>query len=125
MEYSKAGYGLFLSEDRLRMWGKLEEHDYTEINCFLKEVDRAVDGDTCIIDLRELEYLNSSGIKAVFDFMRNSAKKFEIYTNQDVAWQKRNIPLLVFPLKGKAKQIPCKIDGFFVYPKKIEKREEK
>ncbi len=94
MKYSGAGFELVLSGNTLAFSGNLEEPDYADIDKFLRDVDQAIHAEVCIIELTQLNFINSSGIKSLVTFMLGSPKKFEIRVNSAVSWQKVSIPVL-------------------------------
>jgi len=94
MQYSEAGFELALTENTLAFSGKLEKSDYADIDKFLRDADRAIHAEICIIELTQLSFLNSSGIKSLATFMLGSPKKFEIRVNSAVTWQTESIPAL-------------------------------
>ncbi len=96
MNYSEPGFEITLTENVLHCSGKLEKSNYTDIDQFLREVDHALQAEVCVIDLTELHFLNSSGIKTLATFMLGSPKKFEIRVNDSITWQTQSIPALTF-----------------------------
>jgi hypothetical protein len=96
MNYSEPGFEITLTNNTLIFSGKLEKSDYTDIDKFLREVDQALKDALCIIDLANLSFLNSSGIRSLATFMLGSPKKFEIQINNTITWQTESIPTLTF-----------------------------
>lgn len=94
MKYSEPGFEITLTDNVLAFSGKLEKSDYTEIDNFLRGVDQALHAATCIIEITQLTFLNSSGIKCLATFMLGSPKQFEIRINPDITWQTESIPAL-------------------------------
>jgi hypothetical protein len=100
MNYSEPGFDIMLRENCLTFSGKLEKSDYVDIDAFLRNVDHTVSSDTCVIDLTNLTYLNSSGIRSLATFILGSPKSFEIRINTTITWQTESIPALAH-LKSK------------------------
>lgn len=94
MKYTESGFEITLTDNVLSFSGKLEKSDYAEIDSFLRDVDQTLRAATCIIELTQLTFLNSSGIKCLATFMLGSPKQFEIRINPSITWQTESIPAL-------------------------------
>ncbi len=94
MNYSEPGFEITLNESTLTFSGKLEKLEYAEVDAFLRGVDQVLSKQTCVIDLFNLSFLNSSGIRALATFMLGSPKMFELKVNNNITWQKESIPVL-------------------------------
>ncbi len=103
MNYSETGFNIQLSENILAFSGSLEKHDYTEIDKFLKQVDQSLSSEVCQIELSELSFLNSSGIRSIASFILGSSKQFEIRINNEITWQEESIPTLTYLIPGKVR----------------------
>ena len=96
MEYIEENCKIILNNNTLVFTGKIEASDYANFTQFLKEVDQAVKEDTLIYDFRALNFLNSSGIKAIAVHFLNSQKKYRIIIKTGLTWQKVGIIPLRF-----------------------------
>lgn len=91
MNYSEDFLNVNLKGNTVIFSGKIEKSDYSSLSKFLEQVDQEVSGNLIKIDLKNLEYLNSSGIRCLATFFINSKKYFEIYINTDITWQNDSI----------------------------------
>lgn len=107
MIYAEKGFKIKLSKTTLEFSGKLEKSDYTEIDAFLQQVDQELSSETCTVKLDTLEYLNSSGIRAIATFIIESSKSFEIVINPEITWQATNIPVLETLKPDTITIVPC------------------
>jgi hypothetical protein len=94
MEYSEQDFSITLTGNILTFSGKLEKSDYSGIDAFLRDVDQAISDRLCAIELRELTFLNSSGIRSLATFILGSPKNFELHINKSLTWQTESIPAL-------------------------------
>jgi len=95
MEYKEDNCRVALENDVLVFSGKIEASNYSKFSDFLVKVDTQTVIDTVVYDLRQLHFLNSSGIKAIAVHLLKSSKKYRIIINPDLIWQKVGI----FPLR--------------------------
>ena len=101
LKYSETTFNIALGGNVLTFSGTLEKFDYSDIDAFLRTVDQSLSSEICNIDLTNLHYLNSSGLKTLVTFMLKSSRKFEIRINADVTWQTENIPPLTHLRPGR------------------------
>lgn len=94
MNYSEPGIEISLTANTLTFSGTLEKSDYADVDTFLRQVDQNVSEHTCVIELKKLSFLNSSGIRSLATFMLGSPKTFKIHINNDITWQRESIPPL-------------------------------
>ena len=104
MSYSEPGFEITLRENSLTFSGKLEKSDYSEVDTFLRKVDQTLSSGTCVIDLTNLTFLNSSGIRSLATFILGSPKTFEIHINKTITWQTGSISTLAH-LKSKGIEV--------------------
>jgi hypothetical protein len=88
MNYAVEQLNLEVVENRFVFKGKVERSDYSDLSRFLKEAEKGVGASSVEFDFRGLEYLNSSGIRAVAVFFLESVKKVTIRINPEVTWQR-------------------------------------
>ena len=96
MTYSEAGFQIVLTNNVVEFSGKLEKSNYEKVDVFLRNIDQTVSAPTCILDLTQLSFLNSSGIRSLATFMLGSPKQFELRINPEITWQKESIPTLTY-----------------------------
>lgn len=92
--YAEPGFEIKLQNNTLIFVGQLEKMEYAEVDAFLRGVDQMFSAQNCVIDLVNLKFLNSSGIRALATFLLGSPKNFEIRVNNSITWQKESIPAL-------------------------------
>ncbi len=80
-----------LKDNVLVFKGKLEKSDYSDVSAFVYEAEGKITADDLIIDIRELNFLNSSGIRVLATLFTKTGKKIKIQLNADIAWQKVGI----------------------------------
>lgn len=90
MNYNDGDFEARLDGSTLKLKGKIEKSDYTDLTFFLKEVNDTLSDQTLILDIKELDFLNSSGIRTLAVFFMGSDKKIEIHIN-DLTWQRVGI----------------------------------
>jgi len=88
MEMKDGTFALTVTGNRFLFQGKIERADYSELARFLGEAEKSVAGGELEIDFRPLEYLNSSGIRAIAVFFLESANKVRIKINPEITWQR-------------------------------------
>ena len=106
MEYRDEFFILKVDENQYLFEGKIEKNDYKELMDFLGKSIKKVTGDEIIMDFRSLEYLNSSGIRAVAVFLMDAGKKAQLIINPEITWQRVGIsPLAAIRKKDEIKVI--------------------
>jgi hypothetical protein len=88
MEFKDAKFNLSVKGGQFVFTGSIERSDYTELGKFLVEAEKSVTTNELLFDFRPLEYLNSSGIRAIAVFFLESRKKVRLKINPDMTWQK-------------------------------------
>ena len=88
MNYAVEQLNLEVSGNKFIFKGKIERSDYTELSKFLSDSEKSLEGQNVEFDFRALEYLNSSGIRAVAVFFLESSKKVTMKINPELTWQK-------------------------------------
>ena len=106
MTYSEGGARMTLAGNVLTFSGKLECADYGNVDEFLRNVDESLSASRCILDLTQLTFLNSSGIRSLAVFMLGSQKEFDLRINPEITWQQETLPVLTH-LKSNAIHIIC------------------
>lgn len=96
MNFGEDAYSIEVIDNKIVFTGELEKSDYTEINNFLRKAESSIEDENITIDIKELEFLNSSGIRAIGSFLMKSKKKFTICLDQEISWQRIGI----MPLKA-------------------------
>jgi hypothetical protein len=91
MEFKADSFTLKLEGAKISFQGKIERSDYEELSNFLKKVDSSIEDDEINVDLRALEFLNSSGIRILAGFIHESKKNIRIIIDPDKTWQKVGI----------------------------------
>ncbi len=104
-EYSEKKFTINISEDTIIFSGKLELSDYTELTDFLEQGERSLNAETIKIDIRELVFLNSSGLRMLASFLTGSPNKLEIYINTSVKWQDISVKTLSYLRPGEIRII--------------------
>lgn len=87
MEYRGEGFLITISDTAIMLSGKIETNVYTEILDFLKHGEQTLQAEPVILDVRQLTYLNSAGIKMLAVFMTGSPKTFEVHVDTHINWQ--------------------------------------
>ena len=88
VNYAVEQLNLEVSGNKFIFKGKIERSDYTELSKFLSDSEKSLEGQNVEFDFRALEYLNSSGIRAVAVFFLESSKKVTMKINPELTWQK-------------------------------------
>lgn len=91
MELKEEGYSLTLVSNTIKIVGKIEKNEYAGISDFLAKADADVSGDSLTIDLFDLKFLNSSGIRTLAVFFLGTKKKVSIKMNEELTWQRVGI----------------------------------
>jgi len=94
--YSETGCQITLTGNTLVFSGKLEQSNYEKVDAFLRDIDQALTTPTCVMDLTQLAFLNSSGIRSLATFMLGSPKQFELRIHPTITWQQESIPVLTY-----------------------------
>lgn len=101
MEYNEENCIVSLEKNIVSFKGRIETADYSRFSSFLLDVDKNVEENSIVYDLRSLTFLNSSGIKTIAVHLLKSIKKYRIKINPDLTWQKVGIiPLRLIRPKG-------------------------
>lgn len=101
MEYTEDNCVVTLNDNIVIFTGRIETNDYSHFSEYLISIDKNIDNENIIYDLRPLTFLNSSGIKAIAVHLLKSSKKYKIRINADLTWQKVGIiPLRLIKPKG-------------------------
>ncbi len=91
MEFKENDVNIELKGNNLHFSGKMEKSDYSDVTKFLFEAEKNVSNGELVIDIRELLFLNSSGIRVLATLFTASNKKIAIHINTDISWQKVGI----------------------------------
>ncbi len=104
MEYKDETFSISLNGTKLAFQGKIEKSNYEDLSSFLKKVDDSVKETEMQVDLRQLDFLNSSGIRSLAVFFLESKKNIRIIIDPGKTWQKVGItPLESLREAGKVK----------------------
>ena len=96
MTYSEPGFTISLQENLLQFSGKIERFDYSALEHFLEQVEEALPDHDCFVDLTELSYLNSRGLRTFVNYILKSNHAFTLRINNSAMWQKQSFPMLKF-----------------------------
>lgn len=77
-------------DNAIRFSGKLERSNYSELSEFLSNADMQTSRDSMVLDLIKLDFLNSSGIRAIAVYLMETSKKIKLRLN-DLTWQRVGI----------------------------------
>lgn len=91
MKYSEDAFSIELNDSSLLFSGKMEKSNYIEVENFLMDVDKEISASEITLDIRELKFLNSSGIRMLATFFMKSPKTFKVVINPSITWQKVGI----------------------------------
>ncbi len=91
MEFKETDVKIELIGNKLHFSGKMEKSDYSEISDFLFKAEKSVTDAELVIDIRELLFLNSSGIRVLATLFMESSKKIVIHVDTSISWQKVGI----------------------------------
>ena len=95
--YSELGFTISFQDGFLRFSGKMEQVDYSALEQFFEQIDKALsDGQECVVDLTELSYLNSRGLRTFVNYILKSTHIFTLRINNGASWQKQSLPMLKF-----------------------------
>lgn len=90
MNFQDGDFTATLDGATLKLMGKIEKSDYTDFDFFLKDIDSSISTSKLILDIKELNFLNSSGIRSLAVFFMSTSKEIEIHIN-DLTWQRVGI----------------------------------
>ena len=97
MEIKDATYTIKALGNTLEFSGQLADQNYVKVENFLTEFEESVSSDNIVINFYNLEFLNSSGIKTISNYVRDTAKKnIEVLVNYKHTWQKISLSMLAF-----------------------------
>ena len=96
MEFKDDKLLLNVNKNVFNFQGKLEKSDYSGLSKFLEQAEAKIQENIMDFDFRNLEFLNSSGIRAIAVFFLSCNKKINIYINKAVTWQRVGL----IPLKS-------------------------
>ncbi len=88
MELKESDYSIVSNGSTITLEGKLELPDYKHIIEFLDKIDSEIGEDKISFNIRNLQFLDSRGIRALAIFFKKCVKKVEIAINPDITWQK-------------------------------------
>jgi hypothetical protein len=88
MEYREEKFVLNVKDNQFNFQGKIEKTDYSALGKFLVEAEKQINTDELCFDFRPLEYLNSSGVRAIAVFFLGTQKKVCIHINEGLTWQR-------------------------------------
>ncbi len=104
MEYKDEAFTITFEGTKISFKGKIEKSNYEDLSAFLKKVDNNVNDTEIQVDLRQLDFLNSSGIRSLAVFFLESKKNIRIIIDPGKTWQKVGItPLESLREAGKVK----------------------
>jgi hypothetical protein len=87
---------IYAKDDTVTLKGEInQENPEHFLTPFFTKVIEEMDGDI-ILDLRELEFLNSSGIKPLLEFLmkRNKQWRVNIKSDPNSTWQRTSLKVL-------------------------------
>lgn len=87
MEYRTSDFSITVDKEVFSFFGNMEIIDYTGVIKFLKDGESKVDCKHIIFDFRNLNFLNSIGLRSLSTYMLRSQKSFIIHINKNVHWQ--------------------------------------
>ena len=91
MKFSEEKFSVELKGNTLHFVGKMENSNYSDVNNFLLDlIDKVLD-QRLVMDIRDLEFSNSSGIRMLATFFMKTGKKIEVFIDPSVTWQKIGI----------------------------------
>lgn len=90
MELLGDGFSITSNDNTLFFNGNIELQDYTEISQFLEGFSRQLGENIIRIDLTNLDFFNSGGIRTLAIFFMSVFQKIEVLI-KDVTWQKIGI----------------------------------
>lgn len=106
MKYSEENFNIELKDSTLIFSGKMEKSNYSDVITFLNEASTNISNEDINLDIKKLNFLNSSGIRMLATFFMKSSKTFTIYIDTSITWQKVGIvPLSRIKKEGEIKVI--------------------
>ena len=111
MELKRKTFRIKFEINNLIFEGKIEEFDYSEIIEFIKDSLTKNSQKELNIDISDLEYLNSSGLKFLLQIIIDSKEINSITIDENKMWQKGGI----------SQSIPKIKNGFKIYKKSSPK----
>lgn len=87
MEYRTSDFSITIDKEVFSFFGNMEIIDYKNVTEFLLESEQEIEGNTIIFDFRNLNFLNSIGLRSLSTYMLRSQKSFTIQINKNVHWQ--------------------------------------
>ena len=95
-EIKKDNTVIFAKDDKVVLKGEIDQAKPGEfLNPFFENVISQMN-DSVILDVQELEFMNSSGLKAIITFVMNRKKdsKLIIKVDMDKTWQKTSLKVV-------------------------------
>ncbi len=94
MEYREEHFSIEIAEDTIVFSGKLEKPGYDKVSVFLSQEGASIPAETITIDLRDLRFMNSTGIRILAGFLIGTPKKFIIHIDKQITWQDKTVKTL-------------------------------
>ncbi len=95
MKFVSETFDINLKNNFLIFSGNMELLDYKEVDEFLKKIENNTESKEITIDLKNLFFLNSSGIRTLAVFVLNSEKVINFLVKETSTWQKAGITPIV------------------------------
>lgn len=91
MEFKEKRFEVSLLGNCLHFKGSIECTDYFDLTLFLQKVDLSLGDNELVMDFRELDFLNSSGIQMFVLFLYQTKRKVIIRINPKITWQRAGV----------------------------------
>lgn len=94
MDYRTKDFSIEVHNNIIKYTGSMDVEDYKEVSAFLNDCLQKLETENIILDIKNLHFLNSTGIRSLSHFLVNCGKSVILNIDKEKSWQRINI----FPL---------------------------
>lgn len=90
-KYEGEGYTVNIEGNRITFKGKMGSAKYSDLSNWLADEGENIGGDVIEVDVRDLEYSNSNGVRTLAFFFVKSPKRIHIFLDPNITWHRAGI----------------------------------
>lgn len=91
MDYRTKDFSIEVHNNIFKYTGSMDIEEYKEVNSFLGDCLNHIGTENIVLDIKNLYFLNSTGIRSLSHFLVNCGRNVIVNIDKEKPWQRINI----------------------------------